>query len=98
MRIAYGRASFKLNANSLNSLSMRFLICIRVDRPLFMASLYRSSDTVDRENFVVKKLQEDHCSTKFKHTKYYISIEILNTQNNYNMYIRIKLQNIFFLR
>ena len=29
MRIAYGRASFELDADSL---SMRFFICIRVDR------------------------------------------------------------------
>ena len=34
MRVAYGRTSFELNANSLDSLSMRFLIRIRVDRPL----------------------------------------------------------------
>ena len=33
MRIAYGRASFELNANLLNSLSMRILIRTRVDRP-----------------------------------------------------------------
>ena len=34
MRIACGRASFELNSNLLNSLSMRILIRIRVDRPL----------------------------------------------------------------
>ena len=33
MRIACGRASFELNSNLLNSLSMRILIRIRVDRP-----------------------------------------------------------------
>ena len=33
MRIVYGRASFELNANSLNSILMRILIRIRVDRP-----------------------------------------------------------------
>ena len=38
MRIACGRASFELNSNLLNSLSMRILICIRVDRPI--AALY----------------------------------------------------------
>ena len=34
MRIVCGRASFELNSNLLNSLSMRILIRIRVDRPL----------------------------------------------------------------
>ena len=34
MRIACGRASFELNSNLLNSLSMRILIRIHVDRPL----------------------------------------------------------------
>ena len=33
MCIAYGRALFELNANLLDLLLMRFLICIRVDRP-----------------------------------------------------------------
>ena len=33
MRIAYGRASFELNVNLLNLLSMLILIRIRVDRP-----------------------------------------------------------------
>ena len=33
MGIAYGRATFKLNVNSLNLLSMRFVIRIHVDRP-----------------------------------------------------------------
>ena len=33
MRIACGRTSFELNLNLLNSLSMRILIRIRVDRP-----------------------------------------------------------------
>ena len=33
MRIACGRALFELNSNLLNSLSMRILIRIRVDRP-----------------------------------------------------------------
>ena len=33
MHIAYGRALFELNVNLLNSLSMRILIHIRVDRP-----------------------------------------------------------------
>ena len=37
MCITYGRASFELNANSLNSLSMRISICIRVDRPQLKA-------------------------------------------------------------
>ena len=34
MRIVYGRVSFELKPNSLNLLSMRILIRIRVDRPL----------------------------------------------------------------
>ena len=33
IRIACGRTSFELNANCLNSISMRILIRIRVDRP-----------------------------------------------------------------
>ena len=38
MHIACGRASFELNSNLLNSLSMRILIRIRVDRPLVTAT------------------------------------------------------------
>ena len=37
MRIACGHASFELNLNLLNPLSMRILIRIRVDRPLVTA-------------------------------------------------------------
>ena len=40
MRIAYGHASFELN-DLLNSLSMRILICIRVDRPLMYISIQK---------------------------------------------------------
>ena len=34
MRITYGRVGFELNANLLDSHSMRYSIRIRVDRPL----------------------------------------------------------------
>ena len=37
MRIACGRASFELNLNLLNLLSMCILIRIRVDRPICSA-------------------------------------------------------------
>ena len=42
MHIAYGRASFELNANLLNSFSMHILIHIRVDRPLVLSDLFLS--------------------------------------------------------
>ena len=47
MRIVCGHASFELNSNLLNSLSMHILICIHVDRPILFHTKIRINFSLD---------------------------------------------------